>query len=142
MTWSPSTSCLCLVFQGMGKVDPSTSTCCLTVSYLFFRAFIKWIQVHPPAVSPFLTCSSGPMSMEEVDPKYLIPLFDRLFCCLPASWRRVLRCNREFPKPEVSHLLEFNVPSSAGRFSIKHSVTSSSSSSPLSCCCCCCCFCC
>ena len=39
-----------LVLQSMDKVDPSTSTCCL-----------------------FLTCSSGPMSMEEVDPKYLIP---------------------------------------------------------------------
>ena len=39
--------------------------------------------------------------MDEVDPKYLIPLFDRIFCCLPASWRRTLRCNRNFPKPEV-----------------------------------------
>ena len=27
-----------LVLQSMDKVDPSTSTCCLTVSYLFFRA--------------------------------------------------------------------------------------------------------
>ena len=27
-----------LILQSIYKVDPSTSTCCLTVSYLFFRA--------------------------------------------------------------------------------------------------------
>ena len=106
--------------QGMGKVDPSTSTCCLAVSYLFFGTWTKVdllfdrfllvlqsMDKVDPSTSTcclFLTCSSGPMSMEEVDPKYLIPLFDRLFCCLPASWRRVLRCNREFPKRDVSQL--------------------------------------
>ena len=43
----------------------------------------------------------GPMSMDEVDPKYLMPLFDRLFCCLPERLRKKLRCNLEFKDPEV-----------------------------------------
>ena len=40
--------------------------------------------------------------MDEVDPKYLIPLFDRIFCCLPESLRRKLRCNLHFQDPRVS----------------------------------------
>lgn len=36
-----------------------------------------------------------------MDPRYLIPLFDRLCCCLPATWRKVLRCNRDLPEQEV-----------------------------------------
>ena len=39
--------------------------------------------------------------MDEVDPKYLMPLFDRLFCCLPERLRKKLRCNLEFKDPEV-----------------------------------------
>ncbi|KAK7467995.1 hypothetical protein BaRGS_00036773, partial [Batillaria attramentaria] len=41
-----------------------------------------------------------PMDIDDIDPKYLIPIFDRLFCCLPASWRKTLRCHKEFPNPE------------------------------------------
>ena len=43
----------------------------------------------------------GPTSIDDVDPKYLIPLFDRIFCCLPGSCRKVLRCNLEFQNPGV-----------------------------------------
>ena len=44
---------------------------------------------------------SGPMSMDEVDPKYLMPFFDRLFCCLPERLLQKLRCNLPFRDPEV-----------------------------------------
>ncbi|KAJ8311684.1 hypothetical protein KUTeg_011039 [Tegillarca granosa] len=34
----------------------------------------------------------SPTNPEDVEPKYLIPIFDRLCCCLPESVRRYLRC--------------------------------------------------
>ena len=49
-----------------------------------------------------LPLTGNEISMTNVDPKYLIPLFDRLFCCLPERWRHTLRCNMEFQDPSVS----------------------------------------
>ncbi|KAK7096189.1 hypothetical protein V1264_005513 [Littorina saxatilis] len=69
-----------------------------TVSYLWYSSIGAATVVVVGLIVSFCT---GPMSIDEVDPKYLIPLFDRLFCCLPASLRRTLRCKKEFPRPEV-----------------------------------------
>ncbi|KAL8584030.1 hypothetical protein ACOMHN_022370 [Nucella lapillus] len=68
-----------------------------TVSYLWYPSIGVAIVIIVGLLVSFIT---GPMSIDEVDPKYLIPLFDRLFCCLPPSWRRTLRCHRNFPRPE------------------------------------------
>ena len=39
--------------------------------------------------------------MDDVDPKYLMPFFDRLLCCLPEHILQKLRCNLPFRDPEV-----------------------------------------
>ncbi|XP_076438939.1 sodium-coupled monocarboxylate transporter 1-like [Babylonia areolata] len=78
-------------------VEPSGIELLYTVSYLWYPSIGVATVIIVGLVISFIT---GPMSMDEVDPKYLIPLFDRLFCCLPAPWRRTLRCNTDFPKPE------------------------------------------
>lgn len=43
---------------------------------------------------------TGLTPKEEVDSRYLIPLFDRIFCCLPGSCRRCLRCHIEYEDPD------------------------------------------
>ncbi|KAK7096188.1 sodium-coupled monocarboxylate transporter 1-like isoform X1 [Littorina saxatilis] len=68
-----------------------------TVSYLWYPSIGAATVIIVGLIVSFAT---GPMNIDEIDPKYLIPLFDRLFCCLPASWRRTLRCKKEFPRPE------------------------------------------
>ena len=42
-------------------------------------------------------------SREEVDPKLLVPIFDRLFPCLPQKWRQFLRFGIIYAKedPEI-----------------------------------------
>ncbi|KAK3580515.1 hypothetical protein CHS0354_009467 [Potamilus streckersoni] len=68
-----------------------------TVSYLWYPSIGVATAVVVGLIVSFAT---GPMSIDDVDPKYLIPLFDRIFCCLPARFRRTLRCNLEFENPE------------------------------------------
>ncbi|XP_076438815.1 sodium-coupled monocarboxylate transporter 1-like [Babylonia areolata] len=68
-----------------------------TVSYMWYPSIGAATVVVIGLIVSFIT---GESLVDEVDPKYLIPLFDRLFCCLPASLRRKLRCDRDFPKPE------------------------------------------
>lgn len=41
---------------------------------------------------------AGPDSITDTDPRLVIPLADRLLCCLPASWRRALSCGITFDK--------------------------------------------
>nr|KAG5688219.1 hypothetical protein BaRGS_003118 [Batillaria attramentaria] len=68
-----------------------------TVSYLWYPAIGMATVIVVGLIISFIT---GPMDIDDIDPKYLIPIFDRLFCCLPASWRKTLRCHKEFPNPE------------------------------------------
>ncbi|KAL3885461.1 hypothetical protein ACJMK2_025517 [Sinanodonta woodiana] len=68
-----------------------------TVSYLWYPSIGAATAVIVGLIVSFAT---GPMSIDDVDPKYLIPLFDRIFCCLPGRFRRTLRCNLEFENPE------------------------------------------
>lgn len=68
-----------------------------TISYLWYPSIGTATVVVVGLIVSFIT---GPMSIDEVDSKYLIPLFDRLFCCLPASWRSTLRCHKEFQDPD------------------------------------------
>lgn len=49
------------------------------------------------------------MSVNEVDSKYLIPIFDRLFCCLPNNLLRILRCKKEFQDPKDIRAEEHDV---------------------------------
>ena len=76
---------------------------------------------------------TGPMSLEEVDPKYLMPLFDRLFCCLPESLRQKLRCNLPFRDPEVNglELYTFGLSSENKIIKAKHIYTQTSVIRPL-----------
>lgn len=77
--------------------EPSGVELLYTVSYLWYPSIGMATSVVVGLLTSLVT---GPMKVGEVDPKYLIPIFDRLFCCLPASWRRVLRCQQEFKNPK------------------------------------------
>lgn len=68
-----------------------------TVSYLWYPSIGTATVIVVGLIVSFIT---GPMKMDEIDARYLIPIFDRLFCCLPARWRKTLRCHKEFPNPE------------------------------------------
>ena len=46
----------------------------------------------------FIPVSAGPMKREEVDPRLLIPVGDRLCWCLPHSLRQSLCCRAKKPK--------------------------------------------
>ncbi|XP_053387469.1 sodium-coupled monocarboxylate transporter 1-like [Mercenaria mercenaria] len=61
-----------------------------TVSYLWFSS----IGTATTVIAGLLVslCTAPCFPKQDVDPKYLIPLFDRLFCCFPESWRRLCRC--------------------------------------------------
>ncbi|XP_060601571.1 sodium-dependent multivitamin transporter-like [Ruditapes philippinarum] len=69
-----------------------------TVSYLWYPSIGVATVVIVGLVVSFATAPYFPQ--EEVDPKYLIPFFDRLFCCLPESWRQPCRCGYKFQRPE------------------------------------------
>ncbi|XP_041355396.1 sodium-dependent multivitamin transporter-like [Gigantopelta aegis] len=69
-----------------------------TVSYLWLPSIGAATVVVVGLLVSFIT---GPMKVGEVDTRYLVPFFDRLFCCLPESCSRRLRCNQEFHSPEI-----------------------------------------
>ncbi|XP_060082920.1 sodium-coupled monocarboxylate transporter 1-like [Ylistrum balloti] len=68
-----------------------------TVSYLWYPSIGAATVVIIGLVVSFCTGANG---THDVDPKYLIPFFDRIFCCLPNALLQKLRCNMEFPEPE------------------------------------------
>ncbi|OWF48976.1 sodium-coupled monocarboxylate transporter 1-like isoform X2 [Mizuhopecten yessoensis] len=68
-----------------------------TVSYLWYPSIGAATVVVIGLIVSFCTGANG---THDIDPKYLIPFFDRIFCCLPNSLLRKLRCNMEFPDPE------------------------------------------
>ncbi|XP_052788010.1 sodium-coupled monocarboxylate transporter 1-like [Mya arenaria] len=68
-----------------------------TVSYLWYPSIgVATVII----VGLFVSLISG-WEKEEVDPKYLIPFFDRLACCVPESWRRPCRCGYQYKDPET-----------------------------------------
>ncbi|XP_012943004.1 sodium-coupled monocarboxylate transporter 1 [Aplysia californica] len=68
-----------------------------SISYMWYTAIGMTVVVIVGLPVSFLT---GANSMHDVPTKYQIPLFSRLFCCLPDSWLNFLNCKREFQKPE------------------------------------------
>ncbi|KAH3802762.1 hypothetical protein DPMN_156444 [Dreissena polymorpha] len=68
-----------------------------TVSYLWYPSIGMATVI---VVGLFVSLVTG-WQKEEVDPKYLIPFFDRLVCCLPEKWRALCRCGYQFKDPEV-----------------------------------------
>ncbi|XP_076087503.1 sodium-coupled monocarboxylate transporter 1-like [Mytilus galloprovincialis] len=67
------------------------------VSYLWYPSIGAATVV---VVGMIVSAITGFTRKSDVDPKYLIPLFDRIFCCLPSSFRRWLRCYIDFEDPE------------------------------------------
>lgn len=49
-------------------------------------------------VGSVVSLCTGPIKIEDRDPRYLVPIFDELFCCLPVSWRKHLRCGVDYSK--------------------------------------------
>ncbi|XP_056002759.1 sodium-coupled monocarboxylate transporter 1-like [Ostrea edulis] len=68
-----------------------------TISYLWYPSIGMATVV---VVGLLVSLVTGLTPKDEVDSKYLIPLFDRIFCCLPGQFRRCLRCYIEFEDPE------------------------------------------
>ena len=75
--------------QGMGKVDPSTSTCCLAVSYLFFGTWTKVDLLF----DRFLLVLQ---SMDKIDPSTST-------CCLTVSYLFFRADEYGGGGPQVSH---------------------------------------
>ncbi|CAC5405082.1 VPS13A_C [Mytilus coruscus] len=67
------------------------------VSYLWYPSIGAATVV---VVGMIVSAVTGFTRKSDVDPKYLIPLFDRIFWCLPSSFHRCLRCYTDFQDPE------------------------------------------
>ncbi|KAI8522221.1 Sodium-coupled monocarboxylate transporter 1 [Branchiostoma belcheri] len=59
------------------------------LSYAYLGAFATVICI---VIGLLVSCITGPQKPEELDPKLTIPVCDSLFCCLPNSWLKCLRC--------------------------------------------------
>ncbi|XP_076114586.1 sodium-coupled monocarboxylate transporter 1-like [Mytilus galloprovincialis] len=70
-----------------------------SLSYLWYSAFGMIIAFVVGLIVSFAT---GPTKPEDIDPKYMIPIFDRLFwCCLPNKILKFLRCGVDYDKEEI-----------------------------------------
>lgn len=68
-----------------------------SLSYLWYSTLGLIIAV---GVGLLATAVTGPMKAEEVDPRLLIPVCDRLCCYLPWSVRRHFYCGAEYQTEE------------------------------------------
>jgi len=67
-------------------------------SYLWYSAIGAATCV---VIGLLVSCLTGFMDpTEEVEPKYMLPFFDRLFCCLPKKSLHILRCKVDIPSPQ------------------------------------------
>ncbi|XP_064614238.1 sodium-coupled monocarboxylate transporter 2-like [Liolophura sinensis] len=74
-----------------------------TVSYMWFSSIgVATCVIVGLAVS----FASGPMKPNELDKKYLIPIFDRIFCCLPDKILSKCRCGRTFEEEDEGDELD------------------------------------
>jgi hypothetical protein len=67
------------------------------VSYLWFNSIGTATVIVVGLVVSFIT---GPNAKRDIPTRYQIPLFSRLFCCLPDSLLYKLNCCRYFDRPE------------------------------------------
>ena len=54
---------------------------------------------------------AGYTKPKSVKPIYIVPFFDRLFCCLPKSWRHKLYCGVAMDEVELDedgHLVKYS----------------------------------
>ncbi|KAL3847667.1 hypothetical protein ACJMK2_018567 [Sinanodonta woodiana] len=68
------------------------------LSYQWFGTIGILTTIVVGLIVSFLT---GPMKPEESDPRYLISFYDEIFCCLPLTIRKVLRCGYNFKREKV-----------------------------------------
>jgi sodium-coupled monocarboxylate transporter 8/12 len=61
------------------------------MSYMWYSAFAVFVTSISGLLVSFLTGYTRPC---DVDPALMCPIFDIFCCCLPASWRRLLRCHQ------------------------------------------------
>ncbi|XP_071098413.1 sodium-coupled monocarboxylate transporter 1-like isoform X1 [Haliotis cracherodii] len=80
-----------------GPVEYTGVSALYTVSYLWYPAIGAATVI---VVGLIVSAITGMNRLGDVDIKYLVPFFDRLFCCLPGPISRCLRCNQEFRDPE------------------------------------------
>ncbi|KAL3847665.1 hypothetical protein ACJMK2_018565 [Sinanodonta woodiana] len=69
------------------------------VSYQWFGTIGILTTIVVGVIVSFLT---GPVKPADSDPRYLISFYDEMFCCLPISIRKVLRCGYNFKREKKS----------------------------------------
>ncbi|CAH1790095.1 unnamed protein product [Owenia fusiformis] len=60
-----------------------------TVSYLWYPSIGAATAI---ILGLIVSCLTGFMSSDEVDAKYIMPIFDWIFCCIPRKSKNVLHC--------------------------------------------------
>ncbi|GFR92974.1 sodium-coupled monocarboxylate transporter 1 [Elysia marginata] len=85
------------------------------ISYMWSAVLATLACLVPGILVSLLTRRYMTEEEKEVPTMYQIPIFTRLFCCLPDSWLYWLDCSRPFENPEdISHQIkdiELFVPS-------------------------------
>ncbi|XP_019629944.1 PREDICTED: sodium-coupled monocarboxylate transporter 2-like [Branchiostoma belcheri] len=71
------------------SIDYPPESVLYELSYAYLGAFATVICI---VIGLLVSCITGPQKPEELDPKLTIPVCDSLFCCLPNSWLKCLRC--------------------------------------------------
>ncbi|XP_048236772.1 sodium-coupled monocarboxylate transporter 1-like isoform X1 [Haliotis rufescens] len=97
ITDSMTTTMSTIMTTAGGTVEYTGISALYTVSYLWYPAIGAATSI---VVGLIVSAITGVNRLGDVDAKYLVPFFDRLFCCLPAPISRCLRCNQEFRDPE------------------------------------------
>ncbi|XP_048236774.1 sodium-coupled monocarboxylate transporter 1-like [Haliotis rufescens] len=97
ITDSMTTTMSSIMTTAGGTVEYTGISALYTVSYLWYPAIGASTVI---VVGLIVSAITGMNRLGDVDTKYLVPFFDRLFCCLPGPISRCLRCNQEFRDPE------------------------------------------
>ncbi|KAL3847684.1 hypothetical protein ACJMK2_018581 [Sinanodonta woodiana] len=69
------------------------------VSYQWFASIGVLTTI---VVGVIVSLITGPVKPADSDPRYLISFYDEMFCCLPISIRKVLRCGYNFKREKKS----------------------------------------
>ncbi|XP_078619973.1 sodium-dependent multivitamin transporter-like [Branchiostoma floridae x Branchiostoma japonicum] len=100
----------------MPTVEPRPAIAELyTLSYMWYSATAFAVVVVVGLLVSFIT---GPNKPQQVDPRLICPVFDRLLCCLPLpqSWRHSLHCGVRHAQQEHDHS-QGESPETASRLS-------------------------
>lgn len=85
------------------------------ISYLWYATVGTMTTIIVGLIVSFITGKTDPKT---VHPRYIIPIVDRCYCCLPESFKRLFRCwepNEAIDEDEITEEIELKNPANASK---------------------------